>query len=420
MRFICIILAAALLVCAGCGDEPSPAPTAVDEVPASVRAIIDRRCVDCHGPYAPGHGDLSSDAVLIDGRLAIADAVASGRMPRWMPTPGCGSFADARILTPAERDLLLDWASGRSVAGRTAESPPRVMQFPDRAPDQTLTMEGPFVMQPSDRLDLNACHALTSRPDHDLFIEAVRFRPNRPDLIHHLGLIAIPPEQFRHIGPVDNPQIFCAEDAALPIASTLQLSRPVSYPAGIAARIPAGWVPALSVHYSEAFAPAGEQQAEVTFEVDLWYAEPTAVTDFTVENFGVPDIHVPAGEPSVTVTGEHLITSDRLAVAVAPHMHLFGRSYHAELVRSTGEVECLVDVADWQFTEQEFYFFDPAAPLQLRAGDRLRFRCEYDNSAAGQPVIQGRVGDPQDLNIGWTARDEMCNLTFLEVGQRSP
>lgn len=408
----------ALCASAGCDAEEAQAPAVATSVPAVVRAVVDRRCTGCHGPYDAGTYDLTTDASLLAGALQVGDSVASGRMPRWMPDAGCGTFADPRRLTDAERDLLVDWAAGVDVADRQVTPPDRVLAWPDRPPDLTLTMEGPFNMQPSEQLDRIACHSLLRTFDHDLFVEAVRFRPNRPELVHHLGLIAIPPENFRHVGSTANPEIFCAEDAALPVASTLELTRPVTYPEGVAARIPAGWSPALSVHYSQAFAPAGETSASVTFEVDLWLAEPTAVTDFSVDNYGVESLLLPAGAESTIVTSEHLITSDRTAIALAPHMHLFGRSYRAELHRKTGEVECLVGISNWRFDDQEFYFFDPAAPLQLYEGDRIRFSCEYDDSAAGQPRFQGRVEEPRDVSLGWTSRDEMCNLTFLEVGQR--
>lgn len=78
------------------------------------------------------------------------------------------------------------------------------------------------------------------------------------------------------------------------------------------------------------------------------------------------------------------------------------------------EQECLLQTPYYDFTWQRFYQY--AAPLEelpiLRANDKLKFRCTYDNSMGNRYVVDALnfldLESPIDVKLGDTTLDEMC------------
>jgi len=101
--------------------------------------------------------------------------------------------------------------------------------------------------------------------------------------------------------------------------------------------------------------------------------------------------------------------------SVAHHMHLLGKRANIALVRASGRRVPLLAIDDWHFHWQREYrlvraeTFDP--------GDMLSIRCEHDNSAANQRIVNGRRVPPRTITWGEDSTDEMC-IAFLYVVER--
>jgi hypothetical protein len=100
--------------------------------------------------------------------------------------------------------------------------------------------------------------------------------------------------------------------------------------------------------------------------------------------------------------------------AVALHMHLLGKRGRLELVHPDGRVETLLSIPRWRFNWQSGYYL--ASPVLFRPGDLLRVECNYDNSAANQPVHHGVREKPKLVLWGVKSSDEMCS-TFLYISE---
>src|SRR5690606_27226647 len=92
--------------------------------------------------------------------------------------------------------------------------------------------------------------------------------------------------------------------------------------------------------------------------------------------------------------------------AILPHLHKLGTSISIQVERADGTIEPLVEIARWNFDWQSY--FELAEPITVLPGDDLRIRCEYDNSAANQPIIDGERREPIDVTWGEGTYDEMC------------
>jgi hypothetical protein len=91
---------------------------------------------------------------------------------------------------------------------------------------------------------------------------------------------------------------------------------------------------------------------------------------------------------------------------------------HNDPVGDEPDEECLVQTPNWDFGWQRAYAYD--APLdavpQLRSGDELHMRCDYNNSMSNPFVVQALaeqgLDGPVDVHLGEETLDEMCLGVF--------
>ena len=106
------------------------------------------------------------------------------------------------------------------------------------------------------------------------------------------------------------------------------------------------------------------------------------------------ELVLPPGQEQVDASATSTFMRSMDVHAIFPHMHKLGRTLHQELKRNE-ETTCLVDVPDWSFDWQQFYFYD-AAPIRLEVGGTLQLTCEWER--------------PIDETVYWGegSEDEMC------------
>ena len=93
--------------------------------------------------------------------------------------------------------------------------------------------------------------------------------------------------------------------------------------------------------------------------------------------------------PFLPVVGARIDLSRGFTIhSVLHHMHLLGKRGDIALVRASGRRVPLLSIRDWHFHWQREYQL--ARPETFLPGDQLSLRCEHDNTAAHQPVVNGR------------------------------
>ena len=78
----------------------------------------------------------------------------------------------------------------------------------------------------------------------------------------------------------------------------------------------------------------------------------------------------------------------------------------AELRSAGGGGECMVEVSRWDYHWQLDYLYAKGVPYG--PDDQLAVTCEYDNSTAHQPVVDGVQLAPHNVTWGEGSLDEMC------------
>ena len=117
---------------------------------------------------------------------------------------------------------------------------------------------------------------------------------------------------------------------------------------------------------------------------------------------------------SISTSCDRAVRTTETIFGVAGHMHLRGRDIRVELDPGTPRQRMLLHIPAWDFHWQDVYYL--VHPIHVGPGDTIRVRCTFDNSAAAQPVIDGKPLRPRYVVWGEGTTDEMC-LGMLSVAQ---
>ncbi len=387
----------------------------------AVRAIFEQRCVECHQAGGVAPFDLRHrDADWTDGPppwvRPAAIALETGRMPPWPPDPACRPLRHARLVPDAEREAVRIWAEAGFPAGDPAAyvQPPAPADPIDDTPPDLIVQPAEGYLPDSTVPDDYRCLPVSHTFERDTWVTRTRAIPDRADLVHHIVVFLIPPTGSdavdRRDDQTDIPGYRCFGDPVVYPASVFALWAPGAsdepLPDGGALLVPAGARLVMQMHYNMANG-LGDPRPDRS-RLELWTLPEGEQPEARIDVVGFADLwlDIPAGEGAHTGGQDFQPTGAGELVAVAPHMHLLGQRIRADLVRADGSEECVVDIPDWDFQWQAGYFFPEGEAPSIGAGDTLRLRCTYDNSAAGQPT--GRA--PDDVGWGDGTFDEMCLL----------
>jgi len=438
---LCLSLCSAPLV--GCiGGEDSNESNESNGGPSyheGISDILEARCVNCHsdGQVAPFSLDSYDEAKSYQG--IIAQSVEQGSMPPWMPDNSCNQYQRDLSLSDAERDSLLAWvAAGAPEGTPTGEASPPTPEDDDLSFDLTLPMAEPYT--PQARPDDYRCFVMDWSLDETRYVTAFKASPGHAEMVHHVISFIINPnaaDEFRAMdeaedgpgytcfgSPVAGEASFGASNAWRWLGSWTPGGSAREMPAGTGIAVEPGSVMVMQVHYNTLDA---EPEADITsFEVKLADAVDRPAVVMPLTNYrwvmGSTPMSIPAGSTDSTHTFTTDLSDTVLNYLGSPaglspgdsfqihsigiHMHLLGTTGRIWLDRSGGEEECLLDIPRWDFNWQGTYEF--AEPITVHSGDLFNLRCQWDNSATNQIVVDGEQLPPQDVAWGDGTRDEMC------------
>ena len=118
----------------------------------------------------------------------------------------------------------------------------------------------------------------------------------------------------------------------------------------------------------------------------------------------------PGSEPGPVQSCTRPVTEPATIIGAAGHMHLLGRSIRIEVNPDSPEARTVLDIPVWDFDNQGAR---PIRPLEVRPGDEVRVTCEHDQELRDLlPAFQGQP----DRYVLWGegTTDEMC-LGILQV-----
>ena len=351
-----------------------------------VLPILQSHCQRCHRPGEIAPMPLVTYEQTRRWSKAIERAVESRKMPPWFADPGYGRFANDPSLTNEEIKRLARWAEAKAPPGNpreAAQGPSWTTAWNIPSPDEVVRM--PKAVALPARGDVEYTYEVVpTNFTQDRWVQMSEIRPLRRENVHHAVVYIRPPgsEWLRHAplgipftaSTLKDPQDrrdaeFTTSDILLVYAPG---SSPDQWPEGMAKFIPRGSDLVFQMHYVTRGKPTTDQTS-----IGLIFAkQPPARRILTLQ---LTNSHflIPPGADDYRVEVHGTLPNDASLLSFFPHMHLRGKRFEYNLVRSDGSVETLLRV-DYDFYWQLSYRLD--VPRSLHAGTELQAVAWYDNS----------------------------------------
>jgi mono/diheme cytochrome c family protein len=439
-----------------------------------VANIIAQNCLGCHTTGGIAPFSLEDPATVVRLAAGIAYVVQKNIMPPWPPGPASPPMLNERKLSPEAKETILAWVKAGAPLGDPQDRPPLPPPATPAlgAPDRLITIDPPYTPN-RNHADDYRCFLLDPQLKSDTFVTGYRVDPGVRPMVHHVLLFVVGAES---VGAAvardraeDGPGWTCfggpgVDGTGAALTGALGFWVPGTtvdlFPAGTGRLLRAGSQLIMQVHYNTAHPQAGGADAT---RVGLYLASEDAAMTPLVALISVAPVEIrcpgpypqDANDPcnrnyalrhtdlgSVAdnvllfcgVRLDELLSRDigdgsaqemscdrpvrqnGLALGVTGHMHLRGTVFQLELNPGTSQARVLLSIPRWDFNWQGQYWFKE--PIPLRAGDKIRITCTYDNSGPvlgpdRQPMM------PRYMTWGEGTTDEMClgAVAFIASGQ---
>ena len=337
---------------------------------------------------------------------------------------------------------------------------------PLRDGERRLTVSMPEPYTPSAPNDVASddyrCFLIDPELAEDVLVTGTDVVPGNPDVVHHVILFQLPPEQADEAQQLDDstegqgwtcfggtgleyrPQL---EDApwlggwapgsgesvlrdgyGVPLAAGSKIVMQVHY------NLLAGTEPDVSATRlrvtdgSEELQPVSTMLLPAPVELPCRpkrdrgpLCERDAALEDVKERFGdgagsaADMLHLLcpfSGEPGPEQSCTRPVTEAGTVIGVAGHMHLLGQSIRIEVNPGTPGARTLLDISEWNFDDQGA---QPIEPVRLEPDDQVRVTCRHSQEA--RDLLPAFEGQP-DRWVLWGdgTTDEMC-LGILQVAR---
>jgi mono/diheme cytochrome c family protein len=412
----CLLLAAvSLWPAAEAGQTGPPSPTFTE----TIAPIMYAQCVECHRSDGPAPFPLISYEDVAKRGALVAQVTRTRYMPPWHAAHGYGEFVGERRLTDGQIAAIGEWVSAGMPRGN-----------PDAAPDPPVITDGWQLGEPDLVLEMAAAYELPASGSDvyrnfvlptglagDKWVRAVELRPRARRAVHHALFAYTAGGTLASRDGRDGQPGFAGSMAVgvLPgpggsggLGGWAVGGRPMVFPDGMSARLPAGADFLLQMHFN----PTGKVETEQA-RVGIFFAEtPPTKAAASIElpalfGFGA-GIDIPAGEAHYTVRDEFTLPAGVRVHSAYAHAHYLGREMKVDAVLPDGSRKPLLWIDDWDFNWQEFYTYKE--PVELPRGTRLEATLTYDNSPANPRTPHD---PPQRVQWGLESADEMGQIGLL-------
>lgn len=361
-----------------------------------VARVLNQHCVECHRPGEIGPFALTDYDEVIGWADMMLETIDDGRMPPWHANPDHGEFANARHMPEADKQILRDWVEGGMPYGDVQELP-EAPQFLDgwlttQQPDVVLPMsERPFEV-PADGIVEYQYFVVDPGFTEDKWVTGAQVIPGNRSVVHHAIVFIRPPDgsDFRGIGW---------------LSAYVPGQRFTTLPPHRGRRVPAGSKLVFQMHYT----PNGTVSEDLT-KVGLIFSDDKDITHEVYTLIGIDqEFEIPPHAADFPVEGRvRRLPREGELLAVAPHMHLRGKSFRLFGKHGEDDREILLDVPRYDFNWQHVY--ELSKPLPLDSLKSLEFTVRFDNSKANP----ANPDPSQYVTWGDQTWEEMA-VAFFEV-----
>jgi hypothetical protein len=406
-----------------------------------IQPIIQGKCVECHNPTGIGPFAFQTPNDTISRAALISSDVSAHVMPPWPPADTCTGYLRDRSLTNDQVSTITTWVAGGAPEGTLADQV--TASAPTGLSHVDLTLQMPAAFTPTESPDDYRCFLIPWTPTTPQYVTGFGITPGDPHIVHHAIAYIAPPDQVATYQALDTnedgPGWSCfggPGTSGTGVGSLPQWmgfwapgSLGADFPTGTGILIQPGSQIVLQVHYNTANTAPAPDLTSIAVELEDTVPIPAALIPFADPSWLKGNMSILAGVANTTynytldITGAAAKLSAGVLADHVPlhiymaglHMHTRGASAITRIVRSGGtQTDCMLDIPSWDFSWQGAYAL--SEPLTFNPGDSVYLQCNWNNTAANQPYVDGVQVAPMDLNWGETTEEEMC-LGLLYVTQ---
>lgn len=376
-----------------------------------VLPILERKCQTCHREGEAAPMALETYEQARPYARGIRDAVMRHTMPPWFAEAERGVFGNDPRLTEEEIATLRRWAEAGAPAGKpVAPAVKWTKGWRIGAPEAVVRMPKAFAVPARGEVDYQ--HVIVpSEFKEDRWVTAIEVRPSSRAHVHHAVVFVRPPKSVWLRGQPTG-ELFSAKGQALAGLSTLDEviavylpgAEPHVLPEGHGKLIPAGSDLIFQIHYT-ANGKAGEDRTQVGM---VFAKERPRMRHYSM-SIAQGEFEIPANAAEHEVEATFVVNTHTEIYALAPHMHLRGKSMRVLAVAPDESERVLLDVPRYDFYWQLVY--RPRRPVRIERGTEIVVEAVFDNSPAN-----ARNPDPRaTVRWGEQSREEMavCFVDFL-------
>ncbi len=463
----CVRLASALalgatgaLACST-GEPAAPESGAVVQATPTyhrdVAPILSRSCAKCHHEGGIGSFPLTSYEMARAMAPAMVDAVGARRMPPWgaHDTSECRPplpWRDDERLSDDEIMTLQRWEASGAPEGDPSEAPAEIVPIQSNylvTPTLEVEPREDFVPTVSSGDEFRCFVIDVPELEYGGYVSAVQVVAGNRRIVHHVSVYAdingVASSRAGADGSFDCSNragsVMAAVNGEQPSLSWLLAwapgARPLQLPSNLGIKVHPRSKVILEIHYSMNGTPPEPDRTKLQLTMAPTKPE-YSLSSWALGNAGGPfengDGLLPRPEdgddaPTFRIPAharDHVeemqqtfnLPFDAPVFAIRAHAHLAATDLKVDVVRDGASLCLLQD--RWDFHWQRVYAYD--APFEhlpvLRAGDKVRVRCTYDNSIANRRLgteLRDRGLQPMDVFLGDGSLDEMCLAELLYV-----
>ncbi len=453
----------------------STVPPLLDYIPnyyQHVKPILEANCVSCHVQDGIAPFALNTLKTAQSYHRQIYLDTRAERMPPFPPNGESPKFKHEMRISKNDIAVLANWSWSGAPAGDSSKVVSAVSKVARVSVRTDLKLSMPKLFMPSDKLsDEYRCFIVDPKREGERFITGYDILPGNAAVVHHVlmfeleaGLLSEAQKLEREEG--DNRDGYTCfggprvANGLQPIGAWAPGSPAVKFPEGTGTKLRAGSQLLLQVHYNLANGSKPDQSA-VKLELAPVGTRLKAILNFAptapVElpcagNYPsdaknacnreaayerVLSLNNSSGNRSrkagntlrscqrnleqyingsdasrIETVCEYPVPTNLTLHGLAGHMHYLGKSIKLEINPTKENRKVLLDIPNWDFHWQGFYWFEQAVKVQ--PGDTFRISCVFDNSQANQPYLGGEQRKPKYLVWGEGTEEEMC-LGYIQA-----
>jgi len=381
-----------------------------------IAPIIFKQCSGCHRPGQSAPFSLLTYADAKKRSQEIAEVTAKRIMPPWLPEPGYGEFAEARILSAEELGQVGQWISEGAIEGEGPAPPlPKWSEgWQLGEPDLAVKMAEPYTLA-AEGQDVYRNFVIGVPVSETRYVRAIEFQPGNPKIVHHAVMRVDRTPSSRLLDTEDWEPGFAngmgMGNAQLPDGFFIGWTpgkMPSNRGDGLAWRLTPGTDLVLQLHMR----PTGKPEL-IQPVIGLYFsAEPPQLYPYPVV-LRSKFIDIEAEQRDYVIEQTETLPIDVLAQSIYPHAHYLAKVMEVRATLADGASQWLLRIRNWDFNWQDEYRF--AKPIILPRGTTISMRYTYDNSTNN---VRNPNHPPKRVRHGQNSTDEMAEL-MLQVLPRN-